>query len=157
VQSAFDVHVDEDGLGSQTDFVQVNPEAHGIVSLHPAKHCPSAHISLFGHWLEYSHTEAVGSHAPAMHSSPVEHSDAFVQAQGPFVPPHGGGVTTSGFASALASAFASALASVFASALASAFASAFASGAGLPESWVGSPASRPASIVFVDVPTIEQP
>ena len=107
-QSLLDAQLDCEGVGWQTDLVQVNPSAHGSVALHAARHCPSAQRSFAAHWLEYTQTEETGWHAPATHASPSPQSDVLRQAQGPCVPPHDGIFGASAFASGFAPVFASA-------------------------------------------------
>jgi hypothetical protein len=70
------------------------------------------------------HAEEAGAHEPATHSSPVEQSDALVQGQGPFDPPHAGVVSASACVSGLASGAASGLGAGRASGVATASAEA---------------------------------
>jgi hypothetical protein len=89
-QSAFEVHTELDGVGSQTPFVQVNPAAQGVEALQEATHWPSAQVFPSAHWLVYSHTAVGASQAPATHCSPFAQLALLVQAQGPPVAvPHG--------------------------------------------------------------------
>jgi hypothetical protein len=46
------VQVVAEGLGSQTDLVQVKPALQGTSALQPGRHRPSAHTLLVPHWLE---------------------------------------------------------------------------------------------------------
>ncbi len=103
-QSAFEVHTELDGVGSQTPFVQVKPVAQGVEALQDATHCPSAQVFPAAHWLVYSQTAVGAWQAPATHSSPFAQLALLVQAHGPPVAvPHGprtmpvSGLPVSGF------------------------------------------------------------
>ena len=51
-QVSLEVHVELDGVGSQTEFVQVNPVAHGVDELQAATHWLFAQTVPAPHWLE---------------------------------------------------------------------------------------------------------